>query len=182
MNRFLRAFVPRTFWEWVAVMVTVSTVTLGGYWSIIDRNPSELAESYVLTPVVKPGGEFSIRYKVNWRSTCRVTGYRFIIDSAGQQYTVAPDSRWISPDDKPEFTISIPIPLAAKPGLATYRAVIMYECNPLQKWFPLERFAADRQFEIVPVDGLGPAVLCPASSPVRVGAYCRRRPVALISD
>lgn len=184
MKLSLSIFLPRTFWEGVAVAVTVVAVSLGGYWSIIDRQPIGASRSEVLTPVVSPGGEFTIKYHTQWNSTCRVTGYRFVIDSAGQQYMVAPDTRFVAPTDSPEFTISVPIPKAAQPGQAVYRATLFYECNPLQKWFPLERSIADRTFTILPPEpqaevGVNP---CPSAQPVYVRAYCRRKPIALIRD
>lgn len=185
MKKYLSYILPRSFWEGVAVAVTVVAVSLCGYWSIIDRQPIGASSSEVLTPVVSPGGEFTIKYHTRWNSTCRVTGYRFVIDSAGQQYMVAPDTRFVSPADTPEFTISVPIPKAAQPGQAVYRATLFYECNPLQKWFPLERTIADRTFTILPpslpeeATGVNP---CPSSQPVYVRAYCRRKPMALIRD
>lgn len=183
IKRTIKFFMPRSFWEFTAVMATVVVVGLFGYWSIVDRQPIGSSSSEILTPVVKAGGEFTIRYRTQWSSTCRVTGYRFIIDSVGQQYTVAPDTRFVGPQDSPEFTITVPIPRAAQPGPAVYRATLFYECNPLQKWFPLERSITDRTFTIVPaglsedITGLNP---CPATEPVYVRAYCRRAPAAII--
>lgn len=185
IKRTLKFFVPRSFWELMAVVATVGVVGLGGFWSIVDRQPIGSSSSEVLTPVVTAGGEFTIRYHTQWSSTCRVTGYRFIIDSAGQQYTVAPDTRFVGPKDAPEFTISVPIPRAAQPGPAVYRATLFYECNPLQKWFPLERNITDRTFTIVPAglpDDFATVNPCPAAHPVYVRGYCRRKPMAIIRD
>lgn len=169
------SLIPRTPWERVSAIFTVCLAATLGYWAIIDRNPSTYGRGEILTHEVYPGGEFSIRYNVQWNSTCRITGYRFIIDSAGQQYTVAPDTRFISPSDAPEFTISIPIPLSAQPGPATYRATLFYECNPLQRMFPLERQVADRPFTILPSKSSS-LISCSADRPVLVAAYCRKRP------
>lgn len=185
MHKVLEFLTPRSFWEFISVAITTVVVALGGYWAIVDRQPIGTSTSEVLTPTVEPGGEFTIRYRTQWSGTCRVTGYRFIIDSAGQQYTVAPDTRFVSPQDTPEFTISVPIPKGAQEGPAVYRATLFYECNPLQRLFPLERKVTDRTFTILP----GPALeqetragLCPAEQPVYVRAYCRRKPVAIIRD
>lgn len=171
------SLIPRTPWERISALLTVTVAVVFSYWAIIDRNPSNGGRGEVLTHEVYPGGEFSIRYNVQWNSTCRITGYRFIIDSAGQQYTVAPDTRFISPSDAPEFTISIPIPSSAQPGRASYRATLFYECNPLQRLFPLERQVEDRVFNILPPRHVfHNAVPCKNDKPILVASYCRKKP------
>lgn len=170
---------PRGLGDWLAVVVTVAVTTLMGYWAIVDRQPIGESISVVLTPSVRPGEAFTIHYKVRWNSACSVTGYRFVIDSDRQQYTIAPDQRYVRPSQD-EFHINVPIPATARPGPAIYRATVMYECNPLQRLFPLERALPDRTFIILPNEEsqLMRALSCPDEKPVAVAAHCRRRPGA----
>jgi hypothetical protein len=168
---------PRNVYDWVLIVVTCVLFSLIGYWSIVDRQPVGESASEVLTPIVPQGGTFTIQYTVKWNGSCKVSGYRFVIDSAGQQYTVAPDQRLVTPSDAPEFVINIPIPSSAKPGPAIYRATILYQCNPLQYIFPLERQIPDRHFEIsLPGPQSSQSTLdCVGEKPIFVRAFCRRR-------
>ena len=178
VTRLVAWFRPRGAWDWLAMLMTTLAFTLAAYWAVVDRQPIGESESAILTPVVEPGGTFTIRYHVRWNSACKVTGYRFVIDSAGQQYTIAPDQRYVHPFDKPEFLINIPIALAARPGPAVYRATVIYECNPLQRLFPLETQIADRHFTIAVAGAMLPAptVACSEERPVFVRAHCRALP------
>lgn len=118
-----------------------------GYFALVDRNPIVSAASEVVTPEVPQGGNFTIRYSVNWRDRCRVTGFRVIIDGVGFQHRVVPDTRFVQAGQN-DFDITLPIPLAASPGEAVYTGVIEYECNWYQRIFPLEREIAPRTFVI----------------------------------
>lgn len=179
MRLFLDWMRPRGFWDWFAVSVTTTLAGLCAYWAIVDREPIVTLESEIVTPIVAPGGVFSVRYHVRWQSECKVTGYRFIIDAAGQQYTIAPDARYVRPEDEPDFFINIPISESARPGPAFYRATILYECNPLQRLFPLTRVITPVRF-LISAQGISASGLpedCTEEKPVYVRAHCRRRPV-----
>lgn len=178
MTRLLSWMKPVGFWDWFAVSVTTTLAGLCAYWAIVDRHPIRDIESEIVTPIVQPGGVFSIRYHVRWSSECKVTGYRFLIDSAGQQYTIAPDSRYVHPADEPDFFINIPISESARPGPAFYRATILYECNPLQRLFPLTNVIDPVRFLITASaeSALPPSADCTEERPVYVRAHCRRRP------
>jgi len=175
VKRVLNFIRPQTFWEYTfaVVMVTVSAVV--GYWAIVDRQPAAESISEIVTPVVSPGDTFTVKYNVRWNTACQVTGYRFVIDASGQQYTIAPDQRWVSPQDTPEFSINIPIPLSAVSGNAEYRATIIYRCNPFQWAFPLERTIPAKKFTIAPRKPVSyDTQQCGMERPVLVRAYCRR--------
>lgn len=156
------------------------------YWAVLDNQPAAESVAEVVTAQVKQGGLFQIHYNVRWARSCRLQGYRFIIDSMGVMHTITPDDRWVN-EGRDEFTISVPVPLAAVPGPATYKATLIYECNPWQRWIsPLQRETVARAFTIVPADntsgGLsdleqrGTRWLCPNDAPVKVDQYCRARP------
>lgn len=147
-----------------------------GYSAFIDRQPMVSSEYRVLTPEVQQGGIFTIRYKVQWSSRCRVTGFRVIIDGVGFQHSITPDTRFVE-EGFNEFDISLPIPPAAAVGDALYHGFIEYECNWLQRIWPLERPIIPRSFKITrSANDSNVEMVCSVEKPVHVKAYCRRRP------
>jgi hypothetical protein len=167
---------PKGAVEWTVAVFFSIFVSVVSFWAIVDRNPLESSHSEVVTKSVHPGDSFSITYQLKWKTSCTVRGYRFVIDSANQQYTIAPDERRVSPLDHPQFTINIPIPDTATAGPAKYRATIIFACNPYQQLFPIEREVEDEDFVILPKRELSEIVSqsdCPSSKPVFVANYCR---------
>ncbi|WP_062114101.1 hypothetical protein [Aureimonas sp. AU40] len=188
-TRLLSFFKPRHFLDWFGYLLIAPVFGISIYWAWFDTKPVVESEAEISTPVVRQGEDFSIRYRVTWARSCQLTGHRFVVDQKGQIYTVESDTRYIhqGPD---EFTITVPIPLAAAPGPARYRATLLYECNPWQRFInPLSRQVQERDFEIIPgtptaggLSYLAPqsAPTCGGSKPVPVRAHCRARRTALM--
>lgn len=164
------------------------------YWWILDRQPAASSISEIVSPTVKQGGLFQIRYKVVWNSSCTITAFRYVIDNMRVEWPISSDTRRVQ-EGPAEFTINIPIPLAAAPGKAQYKATLLYECNPVQRFFPLEQVIQTREFEIMPGDnpstgitqssirdGMTAPIVCPEARPVFVKAYCRRRMALTMAD
>src|SRR5690606_10185417 len=60
------------------------------------RYPVTSNEVMVLTPQVRAGEDFILRYDVVWNDTCQVTGYRFIIDGDGYMHERIVDKRTVT--------------------------------------------------------------------------------------
>lgn len=176
LTRILNFIKPKSAVEWTVALTFSFAVGLTSYWAIVDRKPLASSISEIVTPTVYAGETFSINYELTWNTSCTVRGYRFVIDSAKQQYTIAPDDRYVTPHDDPHFTINIPIPKSAEPGPAIYKATILYSCNPWQRLFPIERQIEDKQFVILaPKDEsqMVEKITCGGVKPVLVASYCR---------
>jgi hypothetical protein len=122
------------------------------YWAIIDRRPVAASVSEVISREVMQGDFLQIDYKVTWTSECEVVAFRYIIDEMQVEWPISAQQRVVSPepDGQPsEFTIRIPVPMAASPGNATYRGTLRYICNPVQRFFPLEQDLRERAFVIL---------------------------------
>lgn len=177
--RFVNWLLPKSWREAVFGSFFIAFVSTIGYLMIIDRQPLAQNDSEILTPVVRQGEDFRISYDVVWNSNCRVTGYRFIVDGAGYRHERLIDTRMVAQGEE-QFVISIPVPIAASPGEAEYRGEVEYECNMLQRVFPLRRTLTVRSFQIIagtPNSSSGISYLqCPAEQPIHVQAHCRAAP------
>lgn len=186
-----RWFLPEaTFANGVAALVIMALMPVP-YWAILDRQPAADSVSEMTSDHVKQGGLLQIRYKLTWRNNCTITAYRYIVDNMRIEWPISAESRRVQKGPA-EFTVNVPIPLAASPGKATYRGTLLYECNPIQRFFPLEQALTPRTLTIDPGDnaaggvvpsGMGAISICPDDKPQFVRAYCRRKPaLTLIAD
>jgi len=119
------------------------------WWAIVDRQPIATRISEVVSTQVRQGESLDISYDVTWNSRCQITAFRYIIDAMQVEWPITQQDRIVEPGPS-RFTIRIPIPLAAAPGEAIYRADIAYRCNPLQRFFPLQTKLTPRHFTILP--------------------------------
>lgn len=123
------------------------------YWMILDRRPAADSVSEIISQEVKQGDFLQIAYKVVWTSDCKIVAFRYVIDEMQVEWPISAQERIVQAGPA-EFTIRIPIPMAAAPGRALYKGTIRYECNPWQKLFPLEQNLKERQFTILPNEDL----------------------------
>ncbi|MCW4114722.1 hypothetical protein NPA31_007070 [Aurantimonas sp. MSK8Z-1] len=118
------------------------------YWAIVDRQPAADSVSEVLSSEVRQGDFLQIHYRLTWRSRCEIVAFRYIIDEMRVEWPITAESRIVQPGSS-DFLIRVPVPLAAAPGAAVYRATLRYECNPFQRFFPLEQDLKPRSFRIL---------------------------------
>ncbi|UHD45336.1 hypothetical protein LUX29_20465 [Aureimonas altamirensis] len=146
---FLKRLIPRmTLPNIVSTLVVIGSMPWL-YWAIVDRRPAADQVSEVISDHVEQGGFLEIRYSLTWTANCQITAFRYVIDEMQVEWPISPQERVVEPGPS-QFTIRVPIPLAASPGDALYRGTIRYECNPVQRFFPLEQQLRERRFKILP--------------------------------
>lgn len=118
--------------------------------------PVRLISSEAMTPVVAPGEQARVRFKIFRARSCAVHVERILFDSAGNRF-VLPDIDFppgVLPLGEDVFTVFFQVPfrdMDATPvkGKALYRHVNFYTCTAFQRWFsPLEAEASDVYLEI----------------------------------
>lgn len=173
----LKFFLPQSTRDWALGTPLFLAVVFVGYSLFLDRDPvTPLEPTQLASTSVRQGDLLRIQYNVHWNSNCRITGYRVIVDSGNRTYPFDPDSRLVmqGPDS---FEISLRIPSDSFLGEAHYGGYVEYECNWLQRQFPLRKDLIPRPFTILPaMDEI--ALTCPWEQPVAVRAHCRSFPVA----
>lgn len=146
---FLKRLIPRmTLPNIVAACVVIGSMPWL-YWAIVDRRPAADQVSEIISRQVEQGGFLEIRYSLTWTANCQITAFRYVIDEMQVEWPISPQERVVEPGPS-QFTIRVPIPLAAAPGDALYRGTIRYQCNPWQRFFPLEQNLRERSFQIMP--------------------------------
>lgn len=116
-----------------------------------EQVPVAYSTRSALTPQVAPGGELRIKIKAEIsKPSCKATVFRSIVDSADIIYDIVSVNRPAFAD----YEVVMTIPLGAAPGKARYRARVEWNCNPVQKYFPLVILQPELEFEILPVQGL----------------------------
>lgn len=119
------------------------------YWAIMDRRPAADSVSEIISTEVAQGDFLQVAYKLTWTADCKIIAFRYVIDEMQVEWPISAQERIVQAGPA-EFTIRIPIPMAAAPGSAVYKGTIRYECNPWQRFFPLEQNLRERQFRILP--------------------------------
>ncbi|KHJ56316.1 hypothetical protein LA66_07115 [Aureimonas altamirensis] len=146
---FLNNLIPRmTLPNIVSTLVVIGSMPWL-YWAIVDRRPAADQVSEVLSAQVEQGGFLEIGYSLTWTADCQITAFRYVIDEMQVEWPISPQERVVE-EGPSKFTIRVPIPMAAAPGDAIYRGTIRYQCNPWQRFFPLEQNLRERKFKILP--------------------------------
>ena len=147
--KILKRRLPSRAWPNIVATIVVLGFFPWMYWGIVDRKPAADQVSEVISAEVEQGGFLEIRYSLTWTANCQITAFRYVIDEMQVEWPISPQERIV--DEGPsQFTIRVPIPLAAAPGDALYRGTIRYQCNPWQRFFPLEQNLREREFKILP--------------------------------
>lgn len=150
---------------WVVILSTA--VVWLCYSFFLDRSPIVSSEWNVITPHVKQGDDFEIKYDIVWSNDCTVTNFRVIVDGAGFIHARDREVRDVV-KGVDSFVVSVNVPSNAAVGQALYRGVVQYQCNIVQAVWPLERELLPREFTIY-----GKDEPCPEEKPVSVRSYCR---------
>jgi hypothetical protein len=111
-----------------------------GLWASDRRLPTVNLETKVLTPVVRPGGELRVEYKVlRYRGDCAINVDRLLFDSTKARYDL-PDRSFSGspgPTGPDTYVVPILIPSSFAQGPATYRIISRYECNAIHRLWPI---------------------------------------------
>jgi len=123
------------------------------YWAIVDRQPVASSVSEIISKEVRQGDFLQIDYDVTWVSRCEIVAFRYIIDEMQVEWPISAQQRVVEAG-RQQFSIRVPVPMAASPGAALYRGTLRYVCNPWQRFFPLEQDLQERQFTIIQNESL----------------------------
>lgn len=151
-------------WRVLTFIGVAFTAGVLGTWAGERDTPVYIRSVNVLTPVVRPGADLRIRYHVYRRDNCRTTLQRVLLDHQLTRYILDDIVLWSAPgplgDD--EYTSAVPLPVKFAPGVANYRAVTKYECNPVHYFWPIVRVASDLEFKVEGPPLIVPQVVIPA--------------------
>ena len=90
----------------------------------------------VLNDPVPPGGSLKIHVRATMSKVCKANTERYLVygDGMGAREYIFPQV--IRPSSL-DFTYELPIPIDAPRGPAHIRAVVSWECNFIQHFFPI---------------------------------------------
>lgn len=133
-------------------ILAVLIVGFGGAL-IFEPPPVTVYQRTVLTPFVHVGGSFAFRSVTSVDKQCEAQIFREIIDASGTVISSTSEFR-------PEFTqepnvrvqrvVVLPVTTFATPGKAIYKFHSVWQCNFLQRIFPLSVVKTSLAFEILP--------------------------------
>lgn len=131
-----------------------------GYLMYIEAPPASYARRAVLTKSVPPGGILKIAISADLTKRCDAVVYRTIIDSNGVLFELLPENR----RQETDYIVDLFVPLGAAEGPAYYSARIVWKCNIVQQFFPVEVLQRNLPFNIAPSEGQFP-------NPAQQGIY-----------
>ena len=107
----------------------------------------------MITEKVYPGAPLLIKIEARGpaKRLCDADVRRYIVDSSGQRFPFNREAR----PEQDSYTISLDLPLAARPGKAQYIAEIDWKCNPLQRRWPYTVVQPGIEFEILETPAQG---------------------------
>ena len=132
---------------WLGWLLCVPIFWLAGDWAF-DRHPPFAIIGPVMARNAPPGGTayFVADVRRDLDRDCSVRFSRYLIDGAGVRHDFAVDPRVMTADGlramdtlmAGKLRLAVEIPRGANPGRATYTTELIYVCNPLHKWWPIE--------------------------------------------
>jgi hypothetical protein len=138
---------------------------IGGYvgFQIADQEPPVIASNMRIEPNPAPAGDRHVRRKIDFYRTrsCETHVSQMIFAGpGGSQRFVLPDLNFPGqslPLGQDSASVPILIPASAPPGPAIHRAINVYRCNWLHRWFPIRAAPRDIHFTIAgPADKPAP--------------------------
>jgi hypothetical protein len=108
-----------------------------GYWTADREDPVTIESIRAVTPLVAPGGKVEIRMRVDRHRSCHLHVEHLLVDVNGQRQLL-PDLDFDSlpgPLGLDTFSDLYEVPATFAPGMACYRRISRYECNPIQRYF-----------------------------------------------
>jgi hypothetical protein len=124
----------------IAGIVVLGIVVPISFWAFDRSSPVVIEEAYIASPQpLIPGEPFTIGYRVVREKLCPFTAEPLMFDGGRLRH------RWVEEHfasggalGRDDYLIERVMPLGAKDGVGTYFAVLSYECNPVQKFWPLQ--------------------------------------------
>lgn len=119
-------------YNWLAVLALSYTLICGlSYGEVVSYDKIER-----LTPEVRQGDYFKVKYTFRRLRTCELLRVRIIIDGASTHHEISREyfpgyGNVTDPDRPEEMEVKIPISADLTPGPARYRAILSHEC-PIQ--------------------------------------------------
>ncbi len=164
MNPFRQA--ASTFfglYNWLAILCLSYTLLCGlDYGPVVNYQSVEL-----LTPKVKQGDYFKVKYVFQRLRTCELTRVRIIIDGSSNYREISREyfpaiGNITDPGRFEEMEVPIRIGTELAPGNARYRAILSHECplhlgpltvtNFFSQFTPNVQVLPDLPFVILPAD------------------------------
>ena len=131
------------FWRLVGIVIlAMSWVGAGSMALLVTDNqpPLQYVSARAIEKEVAQGGELNVEYEVFRSKICESTVRRYVVDAAGEQwsvtnYTVGSNLK----AGKEVYQRKITVPLGTALGVATYEVKLEYRCNIMQVWlWPLK--------------------------------------------
>lgn len=136
-------------WRVMTAIGFGATAGVLGWWIAQRTPPVDLIEWELLTPVVRPGQDLKVRYSVLRRESCETRYQRTYRDGEGARF-VLDEHILIStgPMGRDSYVSLVTISHRAVQGDATFRGVIMYNCNPVHSIWPIVQVLPPVKFRI----------------------------------
>jgi hypothetical protein len=136
------------FWRTTTLLTVGAVGSVLGMWAADRDAPIDIVQAEVLTPVVKPGGEFCLQYEVVRRGSCRTRLQRILYDGTRERYVLPDVDLWAAagPQGRDHYKTCAPVPAKFAPGAASYRQMTEYACNPLHNIWPIVHVADELHF------------------------------------
>lgn len=141
------------------IVLTVLLVVIAARMGLAvgDRStPTRIERTFLLTPLVEPGGELMTRRTVYRERLCPTTIERYMLDSRGVRFDRADDGlgtiefpNGTGVLGRETFIGKQTVPRGMAPGKAKYIAITCYRCNWAQALWPLCEPAQERAFTVV---------------------------------
>lgn len=144
--------------NWIAGAVTILFVA-PVLWMAMDRQPPYTGHvGRLIPPDPRPGDPVSVEWKLTIHRVCDGWVQREVIDSQGvicvyeRQPAIRRDQLFGQQkgSEADRLNRQFRICERAATGPARYRAITCYECNPLQRWWPVCTRTPDINFTIRP--------------------------------
>ncbi len=136
----------------LAVMVILFMGALSGTagWMLTDRAyPTDILEARVLTREVSIGEELKVKYKVDRKRFCQTVVQRWIFDYNNFRYSLETKASMTpGPLGLDEYVIKVPLPEGISIGEARFRVILVFQCNPIQYFWPLVLNIPDMPFRV----------------------------------
>lgn len=152
MGRFLQVVFVAAF-----MFVSMGGTAVFVYW-LTEPGATSYIGREVQTPYVRPGGYFILSVKVYRSKSCDSIVRRYVYDSTKREFPYKPDWRQANSADQRAGVyemnpVKLTIPDEMAPGPAQFRAVIDWECNPVQRIWPNRVQLPDVPFIVLPAPG-----------------------------
>lgn len=132
---------------WLGWLLCLPIFWIAADWAM-DRHPPFAIIGPVIVRNAPPGGTvfFVADVRRDLYRDCSVRFSRHMIDGAGVRFDFATEPRVMTPDGlramdilmAGKLCLAVDVPRGANPGKAVHTTELIYICNPLHRWWPIE--------------------------------------------